>query len=238
MLFSSITFLYYFLPCVILLYFAVPKILKNTVLLVFSLLFYAWGEPKYVFLMVATVLVCYILGLLIEKFKGGILSRVFLILALSFCLGALGYFKYADFFIENFNKVTNLSIPLLNIALPIGISFYTFQILSYVIDVYRGNVKAQKNPLTLATYVSLFPQLIAGPIVRYLDVERQLNDRKHSFDKFATGVRRFITGLSKKVLLANTLGELCAAFNASDEKSVLFYWLFVIKPEHVKVKKL
>jgi len=213
---------------VILLYFAVPKALKNTVLLAFSLIFYAWGEPKYVFLMVATVLVCYVLGLLIEKFRSKLPAKIFMILALVFCLGALGYFKYADFFIENFNKVTNLSIPLLNIALPIGISFYTFQILSYVIDVYRGNVKAQKNPLTLATYVSLFPQLIAGPIVRYSDVEKELAHRTHSFDKFAVGVRRFVIGLSKKVLLANSLGELCSVFNASDEKSLLFYWLFII----------
>ncbi|MBO5452743.1 MAG: MBOAT family protein [Clostridia bacterium] len=228
MLFSSITFLYYFLPCVILLYFAAPKALKNTVLLLFSLVFYAWGEPRYVFLMIATVLVCYVLGILVEKTRGRFLSKVFLCLALLFCLGALGYFKYADFFIANFNKVTGLGVPLLKIALPIGISFYTFQILSYVIDVYRGDVKAQKNPLTLATYVALFPQLIAGPIVRYCDVEKQLTDRSHSIDKVSVGIRRFIMGLSKKILLANTLGELCVAFNASDEKSVMFYWLFVI----------
>ncbi len=228
MLFSSITFLYYFLPVVILLYFAAPKALKNTVLLLSSLVFYAWGEPKYVFLMAATVGVCYILGFLVEKTRGSLYSKVFLTMAIVFCLGALGYFKYADFFIENFNAVTKISVPLLNIALPIGISFYTFQILSYVIDVYRGNVRAQKNPLTLATYVSLFPQLIAGPIVRYADVENQLSHRTHSFEKISCGIRRFVTGFSKKILLANTLGELAAAFNASNEKSFLFYWLFVI----------
>ena len=228
MLFSSIPFLYYFLPLVLLFYFAVPKSLKNTVLLLFSLAFYAWGEPMYVFLMIATVGANYLLGLLIEKFRGRILSKIFVILSVALSLGVLGYFKYADFFIENFNAVTGLSVKLLGIALPIGISFYTFQILSYTVDVYRGDVKAQKNPITLGAYISLFPQLIAGPIVRYSDVEKQLNERTHSFDKFSLGVRRFIFGLSKKIILANTLGELCEAFHMANDKSVLFYWLFVI----------
>ena len=228
MLFSSIPFLYYFLPLVLLFYFAVPKSLKNTVLLLFSLAFYAWGEPMYVFLMIATVGANYLLGLLIEKFRGRILSKIFVILSVALSLGVLGYFKYADFFIENFNAVTGLSVKLLGIALPIGISFYTFQILSYTVDVYRGDVKAQKNPITLGAYISLFPQLIAGPIVRYSDVEKQLNERIHSFDKFSLGVRRFIFGLSKKIILANTLGELCEAFHMANDKSVLFYWLFVI----------
>ena len=228
MLFSSIPFLYYFLPLVLLFYFAVPTSLKNTVLLLFSLAFYAWGEPMYVFLMIATVGVNYLLGLLIEKFRGRILSKIFVILSVALSLGVLGYFKYADFFIENFNAVTGLSVKLLGIALPIGISFYTFQILSYTVDVYRGDVKAQKNPITLGAYISLFPQLIAGPIVRYSDVEKQLNERIHSFDKFSLGVRRFIFGLSKKIILANTLGELCEAFHMANDKSVLFYWLFVI----------
>lgn len=228
MVFSSIPFLYYFLPIVMLAYVVAPGILKNTVLLLFSLLFYAWGEPMYVFLMIATVLVNYVLGILIERFSGKSMSKVFMTISAVFCLGFLAYFKYADFFIENFNRATGLSVKLLNIALPIGISFYTFQILSYTIDVYRGNVAAQKNPITLATYVTLFPQLIAGPIVRYIDVERELTSRSHSFEKIAVGIRRFIFGLSKKVLLANTLGELCEAFQISGEKSVLFYWLFVI----------
>lgn len=228
MLFSSIPFLYYFMPLVLLFYFAVPKALKNTVLLLFSLAFYAWGEPMYVFLMIATVGVNYLLGLLIEKFRGRILSKIFVILSVALSLGVLGYFKYADFFIENFNAITGLSVKLLGIALPIGISFYTFQILSYTVDVYRGNVRAQKNPITLGAYISLFPQLIAGPIVRYSDVEKQLQQRTHSFEKFSLGVRRFIFGLSKKIILANTLGELCEAFHMSNDKSVLFYWLFVI----------
>jgi len=227
MVFSSIPFLYYFLPCVLLLYLAVPRVLKNTVLLVFSLLFYAWGEPVYVFLMFATITVNYLLAILIEKSKGNGAKKFYMFFAALFSLGCLAYFKYANFFLENVNDATGLSLNLLNIALPIGISFYTFQVLSYTIDVYRGDVKAQKNPITLATYVTLFPQLIAGPIVRYIDVQRQLISRTHSFEKISQGVRRFIIGLSKKVLLANTLGELCEAFHAADEKSILFYWLFV-----------
>ncbi len=228
MLFSSIPFLYYFLPIVLILYFIAPKMLKNTVLLLSSLVFYAWGEPRYIFLMIATVLSGYALGLLIEKFRGKTLSKIFLGLAVLIDLGALAYFKYTDFFIENFNAVTGLSVPLLKIALPIGISFYTFQILSYNIDVYRGTVRAQRNPINLATYVALFPQLIAGPIVRYKDIETQLTERKHSFSKASNGIRRFIIGLSKKIILANTLGELCDIFMQSGDKSVAFYWLFAI----------
>ena len=228
MLFSGIPFLYYFLPLVIFIYFLAPKALKNSVLLIFSLAFYAWGEPKYVFLMIATIGVNYILGLLIEKFRNTPLSRLFMLLSAVFSLGVLGYFKYADFFIENFNAVTGLSVKMLNIALPIGISFYTFQILSYTVDVYRGNVRAQRNPITLGAYISLFPQLIAGPIVRYSDVEKQLIARTHSFDKISLGIRRFILGLSKKIILANTLGELCDTFHTTGDKSVLFYWLFAI----------
>ncbi len=228
MLFSSIPFLYYFLPIVILLYTVAPKKLKNTVLLLSSLFFYGWGEPKYVFLMLGTIFIGYVLGLLTEKHRGTFLAKLWVTLSAVVSLGMLGYFKYADFFIENFNAVTSLSVPLLKIALPIGISFYTFQLLSYTIDVYRGDVPAQKNFITLAAYVSLFPQLIAGPIVRYSDVEKQLIERKHSFEYVAAGIRRFIIGLSKKVLIANALGEVCDIFRASDDKSVLFYWLYAI----------
>lgn len=227
MVFSSIPFLYYFLPCVLLVYLAVPKALKNTVLLLFSLLFYAWGEPVYVFLMFATIIVNYFLAILIEKAKGNGAKKTYMFFAALFSLGCLAYFKYANFFLANVHYVTGVSLGLLKVALPIGISFYTFQVLSYTIDVYRGDVKAQKNPITLATYVTLFPQLIAGPIVRYIDVEQQLISRTHSFEKISQGIRRFIIGLSKKVLLANTLGELCEGFHAADEKSILFYWLFV-----------
>ncbi len=228
MLFSGIPFLYYFLPCVLILYFCAPRKLKNAVLLLSSLVFYAWGEPIYVLLMLFSIVTGYVLGLLIEKFRGKVLSKVFLSASVVTSLGLLGYFKYADFFIANFNAVFGLSVPLLRIALPIGISFYTFQLLSYTIDVYRGNVAAQRNFITLAAYIALFPQLIAGPIVRYADVAAQLTERTHRFDKIALGIRRFILGLAKKILIANALGELCEIFRASNDKSVLFYWLYAI----------
>lgn len=228
MLFSSIPFLYYFLPCVLILYFVVPKCLKNTVLLLSSLVFYAWGEPKYMLLMAVSITLGYVFGLLIEIWRGTKLSKLFLILSIVTSLGLLGYFKYADFFIANFNAATGLSVPLLKIALPIGISFYTFQILSYTVDVYRGEVKAQRNYISLAVYVALFPQLIAGPIVRYSDIAAQLESRTHSFSNVALGTRRFILGLAKKVLIANALGELCDIFKESNDKSVLFFWLYAI----------
>lgn len=226
MLFSSIPFLYYFLPCVLILYFIVPKQLKNTALLLSSLVFYAWGEPKLVLLMLATITVGYILGILTEKHSK--YKKLYLLLAVVLSVAALGYFKYADFFIANFNAAFGLSVPLLKIALPIGISFYTFQILSYNIDVYRDEVEAQKNPINLAAYITMFPQLIAGPIVRYKDVAKQLEKRSHSFDKVALGIRRFVLGLSKKILIANALGELCDIFKNSDDKSILFYWMYAI----------
>ena len=223
-LFSSIPFLFYFLPCVVLLYIATPKRLKNLTLLVGSLVFYAWGEPRLVLLMLLTVFFGYILGLLTEKYPQH--KKLFLWLALAVGLGFLGYFKYVDFFIENINAVTGLSIPLLKVTLPIGISFYTFQLISYNIDVYRGTVPAQRNFIDLAAYISLFPQLIAGPIVRYSDVALQLRERTHSIDKIAVGIRRFIIGLSKKVLIANVLGEICESFKASGDKSVVFFWVY------------
>lgn len=225
MVFSSIPFLYYFLPCVLFLYFAVPRKLKNTVLLITSLVFYAWGEPKFVLVMLLTILQGYLFGILIEK-SGGRRARVYMAVSAAVSLGLLGYCKYADFFIENFNSVTGLSVPLLKVTLPIGISFYTFQILSYIVDVYRGNVPAQRNFIDLAAYVAMFPQLIAGPIVRYADISAQLSGRRHSFEKCALGIRRFVLGLGKKVLIANALGELCSIFKESDDKSVLFFWLY------------
>ena len=228
MLFSSIPFLYYFLPSVLILYFIVPKKLKNTVLMLSSLVFYGWGEPKYVVLMIASIVIGYFSGILIEAFSQKKLSKVFLGISVAVNLGFLAYFKYADFFIQNFNAVTGLSIPLLRIALPIGISFYTFQILSYTIDVYRKDVPAQKNIINLAAYITMFPQLIAGPIVRYSDIAKQLEERTHSFENFSKGIRRFILGLGKKILIANSLGELCDVFKASDDKSVLFYWLYAV----------
>ncbi|MCH5317937.1 MAG: MBOAT family protein [Eubacterium sp.] len=170
----------------------------------------------------------YIFGILIEKHRGKRRSKVFLTASVLLSLGLLGYCKYADFFIENFNTLTGMSVPLLKIALPIGISFYTFQILSYTVDVYRGDVPAQKNYINLAAYIAMFPQLIAGPIVRYSDIAKQLENRTHSFSDAALGIRRFIIGLSKKILIANILGELVSVFKASDEKSVLYFWLYAV----------
>ena len=227
MLFSSLSFLYYFLPCVLIIYFLAPKKLKNSVLLLSSLFFYAWGEPKYVLLMLLAILCGYLFALLIERYRGRRLSRLFLILSVSLSAARLGFFKYADFFIQNFNAVTGLSLPLLRIALPIGISFYTFQLISYTVDVYRG-VPAQRSFIDLAVYISLFPQLIAGPIVRYSQIAEQLSSRRHSLDKAALGIRRFILGLGKKVLIANAMGQLCQIFSASQDKSVLFFWLYAI----------
>lgn len=224
MLFTSISFLYYFLPLVLIVYFIVPKKYKNLVLLLFSLLFYFYGEPKYILLMLFEILVAYIGAILIDKYK----DKSILILTLFIHIILLVIFKYTDFFISNINNIFNTNFKLLNIALPIGISFYTFQIISYVIDVYRGKVKVQKSFLKLATYVSLFPQLIAGPIVRYEIIEDELDNRTHSFENFALGTRRFIIGLAKKVLIANMLGELCTKFDLINERSIVFYWLFAI----------
>lgn len=224
MIFSSIPFLYYFLPLVFICYFCVPFQWKNTVLLLFSLLFYSWGEPKYIILMALSILLGYAEGILIEKKAG---CRFLLFGACCIHLGLLFYFKYTDFFIENLNAL-GFAIPLANIALPIGISFYTFQILSYLADVYRGDCKAQKNLISFGAYVSMFPQLIAGPIVRYKDIAAQLNKREHSINQAALGIRKFMFGLSKKVLLANTLGELCSLFQTSTDRSILYYWLYAV----------
>jgi len=228
MLFSSIPFLYYFLPAVLIVYFLVPKNLKNLWLLLASLVFYAWGEPKYVILMIASILLFYVCGIAIEKAKAQKWKKIWLTVSVVISLALLGIFKYADFFITSFNQATGLSVPLLRLALPIGISFYTFQCLSYNIDVYRGTVPAQKNVIHLGAYVALFPQLIAGPIVRYSDVVRELEHRTHSWNDAALGMRRFLVGLAKKILLANQFGELTELFRQSDEKSVLFYWVYAI----------
>ena len=226
MLFTSISFLYYFLPALIIIYFITPKKYKNIILLIASLLFYLYGEPKYVFLMIAEIIIAYIGAILIDKYKNQ--SKNILITTLFIHVFLLIIFKYTDFIIQSINDISNANIKLLNIALPIGISFYTFQIISYVIDVYNGKVKVQKNIINLATYVSLFPQLVAGPIVRYQTVEKELDDRVHSFNNFAYGIRRFSIGLAKKVLIANALGELCTKAFVLNETTVIFYWIFGI----------
>ena len=224
MLFTSISFLYYFLPITLILYFIIPKKYKNVILLVSSLLFYFYGEPIYVFLMISEILIAYFGALLIDKYK----DKTILIILLIIHISLLFIFKYTDFILTNINNIFNANINLLKLALPIGISFYTFQIISYEVDVYKKKVSVQKNIINLATYVSLFPQLIAGPIVRYDSINEELDNRKTTFNDFSYGVRRFIIGLSKKVLLANVLGELCSTFNTISDKTVVFYWLFAI----------
>ena len=226
MVFSSITFLFYFLPIVLGIYYLVPNKFKNLVLLVSSFVFYFYGEPIYVLLMMFSIISSYIFGLLIDKYKN--YSKLLLTLFICISIGLLLYFKYINFIIENINLWLSNKIDFIYVALPIGISFYTFQMISYVVDVYRGQAKVQKNILKLAMYISLFPQLIAGPIVRYTTIEKQLENREHTFQKFALGVRRFIIGLGKKVLIANVLGELATTFLASSAPSVLFYWLYGI----------
>lgn len=228
MVFSSITFLFNFLPIVLVIYYLVPNKLKNLILLIFSFIFYFYGEPKYVLLMIFSIISTYICGILVDKYRGTKTSKLFLILEIIISIGLLIYFKYADFIIKNINLWLSQKIDLINVLLPIGISFYTFQMLSYVVDIYRGEVKVQKNILKLATYVSLFPQLIAGPIVRYSTIEKQLENREYSINKFSLGVRRFVIGLGKKVMIANVIGTLVNTFLISDDKSVLFYWLYAI----------
>ena len=197
MLFSGLTFLYCFLPAVLIVYFLAPRRWKNAVLLVFSLVFYAWGEPKYVLLMAATIAGFYVCGLGIGRGKTPRARGCWLAVSIILGVGALGIFKYADFFVDSFNAVTGLSVPLLRLALPIGISFYTFQCISYTVDVYRGRALPQKNIVSFGAYVCLFPQLIAGPIVRYTDVARELEHREHHREDFALGLRRFLFGLGK-----------------------------------------
>lgn len=227
MLFSSITFLYYFLPITMMFYFLVPKVLKNSVLLVASLIFYGWGEPKYIILMILSVFFGYLFGIWMERQEKRERKLLLCGISVTISLSFLLYFKYAGFFVENFSKVTGMPFGSLRIALPIGISFYTFQLISYTVDVYRGE-KAQKNIFHLATYIAMFPQLIAGPIVRYSDIAKELKMREHSLSLMGEGFRRFILGLSKKILLANQLGELCRVFRDSQEKSLLFYWIYAL----------
>lgn len=220
MLFSSITFIYFFLPILLITYFIVPKKFKNFTLLAFSLLFYFLGEPKYIVILLLSCVINYYISKGMEKNDEQ--KKLLLWIAVIYNVGQLIFFKYMDFFIANVNKVLGVSIPLLYLIMPIGISFFTFQALAYVIDVYNGKHKAARNLLDFMTYITLFPQLIAGPIVRFADVKEDLENRTHSFSKISEGIRRFTIGLSKKVLLANVLGEV--ATNIIEE-SVLASWL-------------
>ena len=224
MVFTSITFLYYFLPIVLLIYFITPYKYRNGILLLSSLIFYFYGEPKYILLMIFEVLLAYFSMLIVSKSN----NKLLYILTIIIHILLLCIFKYLNFFTSNINSIFNINLPLSNIILPIGISFYTFQIISYEIDVYKKRVNVQKNLLKLATYIFMFPQLIAGPIVRYSDIEHELDKRKHSFDNFSYGVERFMIGLFKKVLIANTLGELANILITSTDISIVLYWIFAI----------
>ena len=228
MLFSSVSFLYYFLPITLILYFVSKDKYKNIILLLASLFFYFYGEPKYTVLMLISAFSTYIHGILIEKFREKGYSKLFLVSGLVVSLGILIVFKYMDFIIKNINYISNSNIKLLRLVLPIGISFYTFQGLSYIVDVYKKDAKVCRSFVDFATYVCLFPQLIAGPIVRYTTIEDELKNRTHSFDKFAYGVNRFVVGLAKKVILANNLGMIVDIMTKSNEKSVLSYWMVAI----------
>ena len=211
MIFSSLLFLFRFLPAVLVLYYLAPRPLRNLVLLLCSLVFYAWGEPVYIILMIVSILVSYTGGILVDRFKTQgkrRATRAALLGSSVVSLSLLGFFKYADFLIGTVDSLTGAGINLLKIALPIGISFYTFQTMSYTIDVYRGEAKVQKNLISFGAYVTMFPQLIAGPIVQYKTIDHQLRTRKETAGQFAYGIHRFMIGLGKKVLLANNAGAL------------------------------
>lgn len=233
MVFSSLLFLFRFLPLFLVLYFAAPKRLRNAILFIGSLIFYGWGEPVYISLLLFSTLVDFIHGQLVGKFKdkGNLTTAKWVVASSAIInLALLIVFKYTDFFIRSFNELTGSSVPLLGLALPIGISFYTFQTMSYTIDVYRGEAPVQNNLISFGAYVSMFPQLIAGPIVRYQDIALELNNRQENLNQFALGIRLFIIGLGKKVLLANQTGALWTEISAilPEERSILMVWMGIL----------
>lgn len=230
MIFSSLLFLFRFLPAVLVCYYVVPRSLRNLVLFLFSLLFYAWGEPVYIVLMLVSILVSYTGGIVVDRLKRqGRLraAKTALVVSSVISLSLLGFFKYADFVIGTVNSVTGAGFDLLKIALPIGISFYTFQTMSYTIDVYRGEASVQKNLISFGAYVVMFPQLIAGPIVQYKTIDQQLRSRRETAEEFAEGIHRFMLGLGKKVLLANNAGALWDSIQAMSyaELPALTAWM-------------
>lgn len=230
MVFSSVIFLFRFLPIFMICYYVVPQRMKNFILFAGSLFFYAWGEPVYVVLMLFSTLSDYIHGLLVDRFRGKKRATVFLVSSIIINVLLLGFFKYADFLIGVFNSVAGTAYPLLELPLPIGISFYTFQTMSYTIDVYRGEVKVQKNLLDFGVFVTLFPQLIAGPIVKYRQVADELHNRPMNVYQISYGAKRFVIGLAKKVLIANNVGALWAEIAALDygELSALTAWIGIL----------
>ncbi|SDT53102.1 alginate O-acetyltransferase complex protein AlgI [Paenibacillaceae bacterium GAS479] len=228
MVFSSLIFLFQFLPIVLLLYYLSPKRLRNAVLLVASVVFYSWGEPLYIFLMIFAAVFDYVNGLLIHRFRHKKkIARIVFLVSLAGNLGLLGFFKYAGFIVDNLNQLFSLNMQAADLPLPIGLSFYTFQSLSYIIDIYRGKLEPQRNIITFGAYVMMFPQLVAGPIVKYTDIARQLISRTLTLQRFGQGAVLFIRGLAKKMLLANNLGLLWTSVKAtpSEDMTVLGAWL-------------
>ena len=229
MVFSDLVFAGVFLPAVLLLYYLWNNITyRNVILVISSLVFYAWGEPSLVIMLMISILINYSLGLVIDKFYAKPLSRAAFIAAVVIDLGLLGVFKYTGFFVENLNAILPVKIPDPHISLPLGISFYTFQILSYVIDLYKGRVKVQKSIIKFAGYVSMFPQLVAGPIVRYADVAKALDDRKVTINGFASGAQRFTAGLCKKLLLANNAGKVASMLLDNPHMATGTAWLGIL----------
>lgn len=231
MVFSSIFFLFYFLPITLLIYYIVPRKFKNTVLFISSLIFYGWGEPIYITIMIFSTIVDYSHGILIEKYRyNRQRTKLILLSSVVINLGLLCFFKYTDFFIQNINMLLSTNLSYLELPLPIGISFYTFQTMSYTIDVYLDKSPVQKNIISFGTYVALFPQLIAGPIVQYNTVAHQLNNRKENISQFSQGIERFVVGLGKKVLLANNIGMLWDEIQglSTSDMTVFTAWLGII----------
>ena len=222
MVFSSIPFIFFFLPICLIFYYIAPFKAKNYILLLFSLVFYAWGEPIYIFLMIFSCLINYLYGILAHKVKH---KKAFFILCIIINIAILGFFKYGNLLISSINAIFKLNIELLNIGLPIGISFFTFQTMSYSIDIYKNKYPAERNFFYFATYVSMFPQLIAGPIVRFSDISKELYCREINFDKFSEGTMRFLKGLFKKVLLANNIGILWTIVSSNESNAILTAWL-------------
>lgn len=223
MVFSSLLFLFRFFPAVLIVYYIVPHRFRNLVLLVFSLVFYAWGEPVYIILMLASILVSYMGGILVDRFRRTAkmkAAKAALIGSSVISLSLLAFFKYADFAVETVNSLTGAGLAVLHLALPIGISFYTFQSMSYTIDVYRGEAEVQKNLISFGTYVTMFPQLIAGPIVQYNTIDTQLRTRRETTEQFAEGIHRFMIGLGKKALLANNAGALWNTIQSFDYSEI------------------
>ncbi|MCU4959606.1 MBOAT family protein [Bacillus cereus] len=231
MVFSSLIFLFMFLPLTLIIYYVSPKVLGNLILCIVSLIFYAWGEPVYIVIIIFSTIFDYVNGVLIDKYRDrkGITKAIF-INSIIINLGILGFFKYYGFVVDNINTIFNFNIEVDTLPLPVGISFYTFQTMSYVIDVYLGKVQAQKNIISFGTYVTMFPQLVAGPIVKYSDIDMQLQERKVTFDRFGEGMELFIKGLALKVLLANNIGLLWTSVKTTSisELTILTAWMGII----------